>query len=143
MKRRTRAYTLVEVMVAGAILLAALVPLVSLITTGSTQAVKARDRALASHLATAVIEELAARPAGNRADLAPTPVATLAWLRPLIDRQKADRPADAALLDATLATFQVQATVGGPPPTPLRVTVTWRESGEPRSLVRDGALGVP
>lgn len=139
----TRAYTLVEVMVAGAILLAALVPVLSLITTGSTQAVKARDRALANHLATAVFEELMARPAGARANLPATPVATLSWLRPLVDRQKLDRPADAPVLDATLASFQVQATVGGPPPTPVRVTVTWRESGEPRSLVRDGALGVP
>ena len=62
MRTGARAYTLVEVMVAGGILLAALVPLLSLIQTGSTQAVKARDRAVAAHLATAVFEDLAARP---------------------------------------------------------------------------------
>ena len=141
-----KAFTLVEVMVAGAILLAGLVPLIALVTTGSTQAVKARDRALAGHLATAVIEEQWARPA--RADVPPTAAGALAMFVPLIDAHKNDparplAPADAAALDRVLANFTVRLTVGGPAPAPVRVSVDWQESGEPRQLVRDSVLGVP
>lgn len=144
MTPRTRGYTLVEVLVAGAILLTGLLPVLHLVTTGSTQAVKARDRAVAMFLAASVAEERRLTPAVARTDLPPTAAGLVPHLKELVDAQKASDPTyDGAALDRTLANYTVSATVTGVPPLPLRVVVEWRESGEPRQHVLDGTLGGP
>ena len=142
MTRHPRAYTLVEVIVAGAILMAGLVPIIHLITTSSTQAAKARDRAVALFIATGVAEERRFAPP-PRSNLAPTPAGQVPHLRELVDAQRIEPGFDATGLDRTLANYTVSATVTGLAPTPVRVVVEWRESGELRRHVVDGTLGVP
>ena len=141
-----RAYTLVEVLVASAILVTGLVPVLSLMTTSSTQTVKARDRTTAVVLAAAVAEEMRMRRPLARADVLPAkPINQLTYLQPLVDAYKATQPGDVqAALDRNLSNFQVSVQVAGPnPATPLHVEITWTEAGQPRNYVLEGTLGGP
>jgi Tfp pilus assembly protein PilV len=53
-----RALSLLEVLVAGILLLVALIPTVGLMSTSSREVTKSRDRLVAIHLATALSEEM-------------------------------------------------------------------------------------
>ena len=139
-----RGYTLVEVLVAGAILVTGLVPILTLLTTGSSQVVKARDRTTAMALAGAVAEEMRMRRPLDQVSLPATAAAQVPYLKPLVDAYEAAHPEYAAGLDQSLANFSVSATIDHANlATPLHVEVTWSEAGQPKSYGLDGTLGGP
>lgn len=131
---RRAAYTLVEVLVAGAILLVGLVPILSLLTSSSTEVVKARDRNAAIGLATSLAEDLRMRRDVDRTSIAPVSPQGLAHLAPILNAYRAKlaagpNPGLAVSLDRNFNNFTCAATVPPAVAVPMRIEITWTEAG--------------
>jgi len=151
MTRTIRGYSLVEVVVAVFILVAGLVPILSLMTGASSELVKARDRTMAMALAVSVAEQLRTTGPAVRVALAPVPPQALPHLKPFVDRYKADCIAAgntdwADGVDRVLSNFTCSATLlptGSATPTTVKVEVDWKEAGESRQYTLESSLGLP
>lgn len=135
--------SLIEVVVAGLILAAALVPAIDLFTGSQVEVVKSRSRLIASGIVSAVAEDMRARPASSRVGFAPVAADALPAVAALLNAYRAHGAAGEAAARADLAGFSVQGLIQGPPEAAtLVVTVAWRESGIARTLIRSVPLGV-
>lgn len=137
------AYTLVEVLVAGAILVTGLLPILSLLSSSSTEAAKARDKTVAVGLAISVAEELRMRRDLDRATVPPTAPDALAHLSPILQAYATERPEFAAGVQRNLGHFRAGATVPTNPTLPMQVLVTWTESGVSRRHELEAVRGAP
>lgn len=137
-----RGYTLVEVLVAGAILVTGLLPILSLLSSSSTEAVKAREKTVAMGLATSVAEELRMRRELDRVTLPPTPPDAIPHLAPILQAYANEHPEFAAGVQKNLGHFRAGVTVPANPQ-PMQVVVTWTEAGVQRRHELEAVRGSP
>ena len=138
-----RAYTLVEVLVAGGVLVVGLLPILTLLTTSSGEVVKARERAVAMGLAISVAEDLALKRDADRVSQPPAAPTALPQLAPILARYDADHPEYASGVDRNLGHFRAGVTVPGNPTLPMQVLVTWSEAGVTQRHELEAVRGTP
>lgn len=143
MSARRSGLSLVEVVIAGLVLAAALLPAIDLFTGSQVEVVKSRSRLIASGIVAAVAEDMRARPVSSRLGFSTVSADTLPAVAALLNAYRAHGTVGAAAARADLAGFAVQGQLQGPPEAAtLVITVAWRESGIARTLIRSVPLGV-
>jgi Tfp pilus assembly protein PilV len=135
---------LVEVLIASLILILAIVPCISLLTTSSSETVKARSRLIAVNLAASMVEEMRQRPPVGRDSYPPVAASDLPQFRDIVQAYRNSHPPATSmskvgqLLDSTACSLSIGQTQGVP--TALS-SVEWYEAGRPKTHTLLGWLG--
>lgn len=139
--RARTAFTLLEVLMAGVILVITLIPILSLTTASSAGVIKTRDRTLAVELASSVLEWVRSLPPLQRRSFPAKRITELPSLVPLLERYRAEKPEDHRKLQGRLETFLCEVRLDGPVESGrASVCLTWTEAGDPQSYVLEGVL---
>lgn len=126
-------FSLLEILIASVIFLLALIPAINLLNTSQTEVGKARDRGIAVQVANSLAERMRSQRPADRRDMAPTPLAMLPQLKPILDAHKLAVPSAAPAIDRLVSNFQCEVLLDGTPVgSRASVAVEWSESGVPR-----------
>jgi Tfp pilus assembly protein PilV len=133
--------TLLEVLLAGLILTLAVIPLIDLLASSSTELHKVRDRLIAINLASSMTEEMRSRTPTAQSDEGPVPAGSLAHLAPIVEAHKALCPGSTSKVNQLLGKFRCTATAGGSSgSSTVRADVSWTEAGVTRIYSRTAQL---